>query len=81
MNLIAILLFAIALPAQKTDAAGDHDDHRHLEAAQAKNPVSPGAESVANGGKLYSRSCATCHGKEGKGDPPPHPPYRSNGRA
>lgn len=49
MNLIAILLIAMA-------------------AAQVKNPVPADAASAANGGKLYSRNCAACHGKEGKGD-------------
>ena len=53
MNIIAIFLLALAL-----DPAG----------AQQKNPVTASAESVASGGKLYSRYCAACHGKEGKGD-------------
>jgi mono/diheme cytochrome c family protein len=66
MNLIAIFLFALALPAQQPDPA--HGAHRHPEAEQVKNPVAASAESVANGGKLYRQYCAACHGKEGKGD-------------
>ena len=37
-----------------------------LVPVQTQVPASP--ESAASGGKLYSRYCATCHGKEGKGD-------------
>ena len=54
MSLIALFLFALALPAQAAD--------------QTKNPVAASAESVASGGKLYGRYCAACHGKEGNGD-------------
>ena len=52
MSLIALMLFALAMPAQ------------------AKNPAASTPESVANGAKLFGRSCATRHGKEGKGDGP-----------
>jgi|SRR5581483_2484309 len=37
-------------------------------AAPAKNPVASTPESIANGGKLFARYCAACHGKEGLGD-------------
>jgi high-affinity iron transporter len=47
MNLIALLLFALA---------------------QATTQVPASPESAANGAKLYTRYCAACHGKEGKGD-------------
>jgi mono/diheme cytochrome c family protein len=53
MHTIAMILVALAL-----DPA----------AAQVKNPVAATAESAANGGKVFARSCAACHGKEGKGD-------------
>ena len=56
MNFIAILLFAFVLPGQAADPP--------------KNPVPAAAtaESAASGAKLYGRYCASCHGKEGKGD-------------
>ena len=53
MHLILVTLVALAMnPAP----------------AQVKNPVAATAESAANGGKLYGRYCAACHGKEGRGD-------------
>jgi mono/diheme cytochrome c family protein len=54
MNLLAILLVVLALPAQSAEPA--------------KNPVPASAESTASGAKSYGRYCAACHGKEGNGD-------------
>jgi mono/diheme cytochrome c family protein len=53
MNAIALLLFFLALPQQP---------------AEVKNPVATTPGSVSNGGKLYGRSCAACHGTTGRGD-------------
>src|SRR5882672_2539698 len=53
MNLILVFLLAFALD---------------FAPAQVKNPIAASAESVANGGKLYGRYCAACHGKGGQGD-------------
>jgi mono/diheme cytochrome c family protein len=40
-------------------------------ADQAKvNPLSSSKDSVKRGRALFSKHCATCHGKEGKGDGP-----------
>jgi mono/diheme cytochrome c family protein len=52
MNLIALALLALALPGQ----------------ASLKNPVATSDASVMNGGKLFGRYCAACHGTAGKGD-------------
>jgi mono/diheme cytochrome c family protein len=53
MNFIALVLVALALaPA----------------AAEVNNPVPASAGSVASGGKIFARYCASCHGKEGAGD-------------
>ncbi len=40
------------------------------EAAARKNPVAAGHESLAQGKSLYEKSCASCHGPEGKADGP-----------
>lgn len=40
----------------------------NAEAAKLKNPVPSNAESVEAGKKLYQRHCASCHGRDGKGD-------------
>ena len=50
---MAILFLALAMPAPQ---------------AALKNPVASSPESLAAGGKLYGRYCATCHGTGGKGD-------------
>jgi mono/diheme cytochrome c family protein len=36
--------------------------------AAKKNPVAPTQESIAAGQKIYSKTCAMCHGKSGDAD-------------
>lgn len=38
--------------------------------AQKKNPVAANESSLAAGQKIYSKTCATCHGKAGDADGP-----------
>jgi mono/diheme cytochrome c family protein len=38
--------------------------------AQKKNPVAPSESSLAAGRKIYSKTCAMCHGKTGDADGP-----------
>ena len=38
--------------------------------AQKKNPVAANESSLAAGGKIFSKTCATCHGKTGDADGP-----------
>ena len=38
--------------------------------AQKKNPVAATESSLAAGRKIYSKTCAKCHGKTGDGDGP-----------
>jgi mono/diheme cytochrome c family protein len=38
------------------------------EARKLKNPIPSDAASIEEGRKIYSRSCAPCHGPSGKGD-------------
>ena len=38
--------------------------------AQKKNPVAANELSLAAGGKIFSKTCATCHGKTGDADGP-----------
>ena len=38
------------------------------EAKKLKNPIPRDAASVEEGRKIYSRTCAPCHGPSGKGD-------------
>ena len=40
------------------------------EEAQKKNPVTANESSLAAGGKIFSKTCATCHGKAGDADGP-----------
>jgi mono/diheme cytochrome c family protein len=38
--------------------------------AAKKNPIAPSQESIAAGQKIYSKTCALCHGKSGDADGP-----------
>ena len=38
--------------------------------AAKKNPIAPTQESIAAGQKIYSKTCALCHGKSGDADGP-----------
>ena len=38
--------------------------------AAKKNPIASTQESVAGGQKIYSKTCAMCHGKTGEADGP-----------
>ena len=38
--------------------------------AAKKNPVAPTQQSIAAGQKIYSKTCAMCHGKTGDADGP-----------
>ncbi len=38
--------------------------------AQKKKPIAPTQQSIAAGQKIYSKTCAMCHGKTGDADGP-----------
>ncbi len=38
--------------------------------ARRKNPTPRNATSLSRGAKLYQSNCASCHGREGRGDGP-----------
>jgi len=62
----AAVVCSIGLLAQDHPAGGGV--HRHPEAEKVKNPVAADATSIAAGQKVYEKSCASCHGPNGKGD-------------
>jgi len=61
---ICLSLIAVSGP---TFAQGDP------AAAKLKNPVAPGAESVAAGKATYTKNCRFCHGTDAKGNGPMAP--------
>ncbi len=65
-----MLVAALALMVSGIAAQHDEATHRHPEAAKVQNAVPSTPKSVADGGSLYSRSCASCHGKAATGDGP-----------
>jgi mono/diheme cytochrome c family protein len=72
MRNIILLCAASAVMLSGAVVAAQHDEatHRHMEAAKVQNAVPSTPKSVADGGSLYNRSCASCHGKTGTGDGP-----------
>src|SRR4030095_14369047 len=54
-------------------AAGDSASGKWLSPAASagkKSPVAPTPDSIAAGQKIYSKTCAMCHGKSGDADGP-----------
>jgi len=54
-------------------AAADSISNKWLSPAPnaaKKNPIAPTQQSIATGQKIYSKTCAMCHGKSGDGDGP-----------
>jgi cbb3-type cytochrome c oxidase subunit III len=62
---LAMLVVAPVVAQEHQHAAGEH---HHPEAAKIQNPVAADATSIAAGKKIFAKSCASCHGDEGKGD-------------
>jgi mono/diheme cytochrome c family protein len=55
------------------DAAGDSASGKWVSPAASaakKSPVAPTPDSIAAGQKVYSKTCAMCHGKSGDADGP-----------
>ena len=56
-----------------SEAAADSMSDKWLSPAPSaakKNPIAPTQESIAAGQKIYSKTCAMCHGKGGDADGP-----------
>jgi len=68
------VLTLLILPNWINSAAGaDSTSDKWLSpgpSAARKNPVASTQESVAAGQKIYSKTCAMCHGKSGDADGP-----------
>lgn len=56
----SMLLWAAKKPAPPWDAPA--------RAAMRANPVASDASSIAKGRAIYDKTCASCHGKTGRGD-------------
>ncbi len=76
LQIVLFLLCVLALltsaypgsPAQADSMSGKWLGSEPITAK--KNPIAPTQGSVAAGQKLYSKTCAMCHGKSGEADGP-----------
>jgi len=69
-SVLALLIFA---SWSGTAAAADSTSDKWLSPAASaarKNPIPPTQQSIAAGQKIYSKTCAMCHGKAGDADGP-----------
>ena len=69
-SVLALLIFA---SWSGTAAAADSMSDKWLSpdaSAARKNPIPPTQQSIAAGQKIYSKTCAMCHGKGGDADGP-----------
>jgi mono/diheme cytochrome c family protein len=67
VTILAMVLFAFAVPQQKTSKPWDIPENY----MKMKSPQDAGdAEMVKLGRMLYSKHCRSCHGTQGKGDGP-----------
>jgi mono/diheme cytochrome c family protein len=70
VSVLALLTFAYS---GGSAAAADSMSNKWLSPAPSaakKNPIAPTQESIAAGQKIYSKTCAMCHGKGGDADGP-----------
>ena len=68
LTLTLFLLALIAVSAQETKPAPKTAYHPvPVKEAREPNPVKPTPESIAEGKKIYSYDCASCHGATGDG--------------
>jgi mono/diheme cytochrome c family protein len=73
LALMIAVLTLVTLACSKDAAAADSVSGKWVSpAAQAakKNPIAPTQQSIAAGQKIYSKTCAQCHGKSGDADGP-----------
>ena len=71
--LIAIVALSIFSYRSDSAAAADSKSEKWLSPAASaakKNPIASTQESIAAGQKIYSKTCAMCHGKTGDADGP-----------
>jgi mono/diheme cytochrome c family protein len=70
---ILVLALLISLFWGHSAAAADSMTDKWLSPAASaakKNPIASTSESIAAGQKIYSKTCAMCHGKSGDADGP-----------
>jgi mono/diheme cytochrome c family protein len=71
---LSVAVFFTVLIASALIALGEEQSKQKWSApateAQKKNPVAANESSLAAGGKIFSKTCATCHGKTGDADGP-----------
>ncbi len=70
LRVVALATFAYSVGGA---AAGDSMSGKWLSPAASgakKNPIAPTPDSIAAGQKIYSKTCAMCHGKSGDADGP-----------
>ena len=70
LRVVALATFAYSVGGE---AAGDSMSGKWLSPAASgakKNPIAPTPDSIAAGQKIYSKTCAMCHGKSGDADGP-----------
>jgi mono/diheme cytochrome c family protein len=70
--IIAVILVTFAYWGHSA-AAADSMSGKWLSPAPSaakKNPIAPTQESIAAGQKIYSKTCALCHGNGGDADGP-----------
>jgi mono/diheme cytochrome c family protein len=70
---ILVLTLVIFASWPDTAAAGDSMSDKWLSPASStamKNPIASTQQSIAAGQKIYSKTCAMCHGKTGDADGP-----------
>src|SRR6266542_4625131 len=69
--IITVLLIAVGLLFRGAAEANPRSEKKWQAPATAavkKNPVGTSQTSIAEGQKLYTKHCASCHGASGSGD-------------
>src|SRR5215831_8472062 len=68
--LCALAVLTLAYSVGPVQADSNSEKWVSPPSAAKKNPVASTPESIAAGQKIYSKTCAMCHGKTGDADGP-----------
>jgi cytochrome c5 len=66
-QLAVLLIFALSAVGSPAQEAKKEQGNTPAEVVSRKNPITPSANSIAEGKKVFTVDCTMCHGEQGDG--------------